>query len=334
MMNLNLTHHDVNWVYNLHHLTGQGYYLKSRYPEVRLIQCLPTSNKGLKGDFLIFFGKWHDGQPCPTNEGTPGRGLVVNLHNSTCIFILFLIILVSDKSSFYFNNFADRHSTKPLLKLVNRESLDRILRSEVFVNEADGQLRVAHIILGYTPISFAFQAPKCVIKAKDLRLHRISVAHEGFIVPEGILIPKGTPFTQPLFVGTPAVRASSSQPVLLEKEGDKENEEEEQPEGALVLSNSSDRFEAFNQPLSPKNTSAELVDQQQVDVITSDKIGIQRKNQRSLLDLIESQPGRGAPGKSTQPKLPPPPPKSPLPPPPQPSLPSGLDSADPKRKRE
>ena len=27
-MNLNLTHHDVNWVYNLHHLKGQGYYLK------------------------------------------------------------------------------------------------------------------------------------------------------------------------------------------------------------------------------------------------------------------------------------------------------------------
>ena len=28
-MGLNLTHHDVNWIYNLHHLTGQGYYLKS-----------------------------------------------------------------------------------------------------------------------------------------------------------------------------------------------------------------------------------------------------------------------------------------------------------------
>ena len=36
-MDLKLTHPDVNWVYNLHHLTGQGYYLKSRYPEVRLI---------------------------------------------------------------------------------------------------------------------------------------------------------------------------------------------------------------------------------------------------------------------------------------------------------
>ena len=53
-MNLGLTHHDVNWIYNLHHLKGQGYYLKSRYPEVRLIQCLPTSNKGLKEGFLIF----------------------------------------------------------------------------------------------------------------------------------------------------------------------------------------------------------------------------------------------------------------------------------------
>ena len=53
-MNLGLTHHDVNWVYSLHHLKGQGYYLKSRYPEVRLIQCLPTSNKGLKEDFSIF----------------------------------------------------------------------------------------------------------------------------------------------------------------------------------------------------------------------------------------------------------------------------------------
>ena len=36
-INLNLTHHDVNCVYSLHHLKGQGYYLKSRHPEVRLI---------------------------------------------------------------------------------------------------------------------------------------------------------------------------------------------------------------------------------------------------------------------------------------------------------
>ena len=56
MMNLNLTHHDVNWIYNLHNMKGQGYYLKSRHPEIRLIQCLPILNKGLKDDFLIFSG--------------------------------------------------------------------------------------------------------------------------------------------------------------------------------------------------------------------------------------------------------------------------------------
>ena len=36
-MNLNLTHHNVNWIYNLHNLKGQGYYLKSRYLAIRLI---------------------------------------------------------------------------------------------------------------------------------------------------------------------------------------------------------------------------------------------------------------------------------------------------------
>ena len=97
-MNLNLTHHDVNWVYNLHHLTGQGYYLKSRYPEVRLIQCLPTSNKGLKEDFLIFSGEWHDGLPCPTKEGEPGGDIAVNLCVLACVSLLFPTISTSDKN--------------------------------------------------------------------------------------------------------------------------------------------------------------------------------------------------------------------------------------------
>ena len=60
---LGLTHHDVNWVYNFHNLKGQGYYLKLRHPKVRLIQCLPESNKGLKRDFLTVSEEWHDGDP-------------------------------------------------------------------------------------------------------------------------------------------------------------------------------------------------------------------------------------------------------------------------------
>ena len=77
-MNLNLTHHDINWIYNLQHLKGQGYYLKSRHSEIRLIQCLLVSNKGLKEDFLIFSGRWHDGLPCPVKESEPGGKLTVS----------------------------------------------------------------------------------------------------------------------------------------------------------------------------------------------------------------------------------------------------------------
>ena len=80
-MGLNLTHHDVIWIYNLYHLTGQGYYLKSRYPRVRLIQCLPDSNKGLNKDFLIVSKEWHDGLPCPTREGQLGGVLGLGLNN-------------------------------------------------------------------------------------------------------------------------------------------------------------------------------------------------------------------------------------------------------------
>ena len=74
-MGLNLTHHDVNWVYNLHHLKGQGYYLKTRHLKVKLILCLPESNKGMNKDFLIISGEWHDGLPYPMRDGKPGRNL-------------------------------------------------------------------------------------------------------------------------------------------------------------------------------------------------------------------------------------------------------------------
>ena len=101
-------------------------------------------------------------------------------------------------------------------------SLDIILQFEVYVNEADGQLRAAHLILGYTPISCVFQAPRCVIRAKDPQLHRISVAYKGFVVPEGIPLPRHTPLTQPLPVTTLLAGVPSPLPIL--QEGEEEEE--------------------------------------------------------------------------------------------------------------
>ena len=65
----------------------------------------------------------------------------------------------------------------------------------------------------------------------------------------------------------------------------------------MDLTESVDEFKAFNQPSSLKSLPEEM--------------GIQRKPQKSLLELIENQPGKGGLGKSAQPKLPPPLLKSP-----------------------
>ena len=100
------------------------------------------------------------------------------------------------------------------------------------------------------------------------------------------------------------------------KEEEEEEEEEEGSEGVVDLTDSLDEFEVFNQPPSLEDISEE--------------IGIQRKPQKSLMELIEDQPRKGALGKSTQPKLPPPPPKSP-PHAPQPIRPK---PANPKRRRK
>ena len=142
------------------------------------------------------------------------------------------------------------------------------------MNEADGQLRAAHLNLGYTPLSFAFQAPKYVIKARDPRLHRINVAFEGFIVPKGIPLPQDTSRTQTLFMATPSIGVSSSQPVLEEEEEKEEEEEERSPEEVVDLSDSSDEFEVFNQTLPSEDVY--------------DKMGVRRKPQKSLMELIKN----------------------------------------------
>ena len=113
------------------------------------------------------------------------------------------------------------------------------------MNEDDNQLRAAHLILGYTPISRAFQAPKCVIKARDPCLHRISVAIEVFLLPEGASVSEGIPL----------VGFSSSRPVVKEEE---ENTEKE--EVVVELGSFEDQFEVFNRAQSSEFPFGDLGD--------------------------------------------------------------------------
>ena len=50
-MGVNLTHHDVNWVYNCQNSKETRYYFKTRVASVRLISYLPDTNKGMAEDF-------------------------------------------------------------------------------------------------------------------------------------------------------------------------------------------------------------------------------------------------------------------------------------------
>ena len=71
LMNLGLTWHDFIHMYECHSLASARFHLKSRSNTIRMVSCLPKSNKGLKDNYLIASGEWHDGLHYPTREGEP-----------------------------------------------------------------------------------------------------------------------------------------------------------------------------------------------------------------------------------------------------------------------
>ena len=174
--------------------------------------------------------------------------------------------------------------------MVNREDLETILKAKVFVNEANNQVRAAHKILEYDPIHKSFAAPKYMIRARDPRLYKITIAEHGFLLPEGSPVPEGIPLTSP-----------SSSHQVVEVEGD--------------LGLSEDEFGAFNQVNQSEDPSRDLgdpnsteVDLLSVGTSSQAEMGFKRKPPTNLFDLIEGQPGKDTLGKS-QSKLPPPPPQ-------------------------
>ena len=108
--------------------------------------------------------------------------------------------------------------------------MNRILKFEVFIH-SDRQLRAAYLILGYTPILSSFQTPKCLIKARDPRLHRINIVVLVFLVTDPI--PEGVQQVESSFLHTTEEVATPSQPAI--------KEEEE----IVEVSESKDDFEVF-----------------------------------------------------------------------------------------
>ena len=139
-------------------------------------------------------------------------------------------------SFFFFNGFTDKYVVVPNLNLVNQPDLDKILKVEVFVHK-NGQLRATYLILGYEPLSSSFQAPKCMIRARDPCLHQINIAVLGFLILDPV--PEGVQKVAFPFQRTTEEEATLSQPMI------KEEEQEE----LVEVSDSEDNFEVVNLPL-------------------------------------------------------------------------------------
>ena len=57
-----LNHHDINHMYSLRGNKSTNYYLKVRDIQVRLISCLPDSNRNLAGEFVWVHDNWFVGE--------------------------------------------------------------------------------------------------------------------------------------------------------------------------------------------------------------------------------------------------------------------------------
>ena len=129
-----------------------------------------------------------------------------------------------------------------------------------------------------------------MIRAKDPRLHRITIAEHGFLLPEGSLVPKGI-----TLVG------SSSSHQVAEAEGGRVESEEQ----VVELGQAEDKFGVFDQvdlsedPFGdlghPNLTKADFLS---IGASFQAEMGFKRKPPTSLLDLIEAQPRTDASGKS------------------------------------
>ena len=82
-------------MYECHKLSGARYYLKSRSEVVRLISCLPKSNKDMKDDYLIVSGEWSNDLHCLTRARDPSGvplGPVPSERDLVFLALLFFII--------------------------------------------------------------------------------------------------------------------------------------------------------------------------------------------------------------------------------------------------
>ena len=92
------------------------------------------------------------------------------------------ILVVNDLTTISLSDvLADKNHVAPKLSLINVPRLNYLPRLKIFVSE-DGQLRAAHLILDYKPISRIFQDVGQALRAGNPKLTQVDVSKTGFLV--------------------------------------------------------------------------------------------------------------------------------------------------------
>ena len=199
----------------------------------------------------------------------------------------------------------------------------------------DGQLRAAHLILNYEPLSRSFLDIGIAIRANDYCLACIDMSRPHFLAPHDLPpvdhpIPQGVPLaTQPIqqmplgqVVAEEGIASSSS----LEEEIDKFQFEEEEMQGveAIVISEAEEETEEYSciQTPTPIVTYVEDSSNDKVEEMAS-------KSSKSLRELMKGRNIAPTPQEAHKSK---PPVNPPLPPP---QLPANVGlKPNPKLRRK
>ena len=172
--------------------------------------------------------------------------------------------------------------------------LNYLLRSQIFVNN-DGQLRAAHLILDYEPLSRSFLDVGNAIRANDYRRARIDMSRPNFLAPYDLPsvdhpIPQGGPLaTQPIqqvplgqAIAEEGIASSSS----LEEEIDRfqfEEEETQRVEAIVILEaeEETDKYSCIQTP-APIVTYVEDSSDNEAEVMAP-------KSGKSLRELLKGR---------------------------------------------
>ena len=210
------------------------------------------------------------------------------------------------------------------------------MKSQIFVID-DGQLRAAHLILDYEPLSKTFQEVNNAIKANDYRLARIDVSQPHFLVPYDLPlvnhpIPQGVPLaTQPIQqvpLGITVAKERTASSSSLEEEIDKFQFKEEKPKEveAIFISEAEEETDEYSCVQAPASVITYVEDSSNSEVKE-----MAPKSNQSLREFMKRRNKVSTPQEANKSK----PPVNPPPPPPQ--LPADLrlkSNPELRRKRQ